>query len=737
MLVLDKIRCSTSLLMPPPYATLQAYDPFLGSKIAIKLLTTAVLAIFPYVSNAEDAIGKELSLSDISQITEDVYAGKASSGGSAKQNKITISIHAPDQSVSSNIYGGYAEAGNVLQNSIEFTENSSIKFQSKNVFAGYLKSDKKTTGLKLNGNTITVGAGATVDLGTNSLFAAYVDVPYSSNVEVSEMDGNSIFINKGATVKGNVIAAAGTSSSFSNNHVTVYGNVTKDVVGVDARYPFQSKVSTAYENISVTVNNATIGGNVYAVQTPKNDLTTSLSNLYVRITNSNISGTVGTYSSKSKPSGTLEFTGVNTVGNIVSSFEKLQLNVSDINANQAVLTGTKKGYGFDLNDKTLVINGLDSVINNGSYRLIDLSDGGVIGFNSNTKIEKDGVFIDRLWQITDDVQDGTWDKGLQIVEGDLMSGDQLISKGENKANDNSKTLSESLLGSFAFINQGAEFIADEGINAMVEVAALDKLSTFGAIHGGSSRYETGSHIDVDGVTLATGVATKWENLTLSAFIEAGWASSDSHVSGTKGNGDHAYYGLGTAVRYSFETPFYVDGSLRLGQASTEFDGRYANATAKYDADSLYGSAHVGLGYLWSLNEKIDLDFYGRYIFTYLRGDKVKLGTPDGEKFDMDNSKSHAFRVGSRLYGTLSENTSWRFGLAYEHVADGDAQSNIIVVGTRTSLDTPSLEGDTGIIEAGLLIRPSTTSPWGANVGIKGYVGDRQGISGNATLTYAF
>ena len=257
----------------PPYATLQTYDPFLRSKIAIKLLTTAVLAIFPYVSNAEDAIGKELSLSNISQITgSDVYAGKASSGGSAKQNKIIISIHAPDQSVDSNIYGGYAEVGNVLQNSIEFTENSNIKFQSRNVYAGYL-SQKQATGLKLNDNTITVGAGATVDLGTNSLYAAYVNVPYSSKVEVSEMDGNSIFINKGATVKGNVIAAEGNSSSFSNNHVTVYGTVTKNVVGAYARYP-KSKVSTAYENISVTVDNATIGGNVYAVDTANNDLMT-------------------------------------------------------------------------------------------------------------------------------------------------------------------------------------------------------------------------------------------------------------------------------------------------------------------------------------------------------------------------------------------------------------------------------------------------------------------------------
>lgn len=318
-----------------------------------------------------------------------------------------------------------------------------------------------------------------------------------------------------------------------------------------------------------------------------------------------------------------------------------------------------------------------------------------------------------------------------------MSGDELISLGEEKTNNNSKTLSEAFLGSIAFINQGSEFIADEGIHAMAAAAEPGKIATFGAIHGGSSRYKTGSHVDVDDVTLATGVASKFDNVMIAGFIEAGWASSESHVSGTKGDGDHDYYGLGTALRWQPNETLYLDGSLRFGWASTEFSGRYADASAQYDSDSFYGSMHIGIGHVVKLSEKTNLDVYGRYVLTYLEGDDTGLGTPEGEKFSMDDTMTHAFCVGTRLSGNFSENTTWCFGLAYEHVADGDAESDVVTSGVRASLDVPSLEGDSGIIEAGLSMRPCATSPWSAAIGIKGYIGDREGVAGNASVIYTF
>lgn len=683
------------------------------------------------MSVAQDAVGNKYTYTSVDQITGTLYGGQATGGGKAEGNIITLSIKDETNKIPGNVFVGHATGGNVVNNKLIITKDSSIKVDTRNLYAGYLKTTSTATGLALTGNSILVEDGAVVDLGANFLYAAYADVP-SRSQEPESMTGNIVKVGVGAEVTGSVVAARGFAERFSGNRVEIQGTVTGNVYGTDASNG--STLAPSFSDISVTLKNATIGGNVFAVNL---NGAATIENLRVSVTDSEISEQVGTSSSKSKPVGSLEFTGVNTVGNVVSSFSKMILNVSDVNETKPVLTGTKNGYSFDLSDKTLEIHGADCVAENGSYQLVKLAEGSGIGFNENTKISKTGVFVDRLWQIEVGSESGAWYDGLQIVNGDLMSGDLLISAGEEKSNENSKTLAESFLGSLAFLNQGAEFIADEGMRAMTNAATAGKVSTFGAIHGGTSRYETGSSVDVDGVTLATGVAMKWDRLILAGFVEAGWANSESHVSGTDGDGDHDYYGVGAALRYEFESPFYLDGSVRVGAASTEFDGRYTDANAKYDADGLYGSMHVGAGYVFGLTENVALDLYGRYVLGYLEGDTVDLGTPDGEKFDMDDTFTHAFRIGARFTGDIGDTVGWRFGVAYEHVADGDAESDVIVSGTRAALDVPSLEGNTGVVEAGLTMRPDGSSPWSANIGIKGYVGDREGVSGNATVLYTF
>lgn len=720
---------------PPGYLkTSLLNNRFRLTAIAACLTTLTAFSFFPTSAFAEDAKDQHKVFSNSSEITGPIYGGQATAGGTAEGNSVTLSIK-DGGTISSAVYGGHATGGNVLNNQLIISDEANFSSSGRSLYAGYLQPTSSASDLRVDDNKLTVGKGALVQLGSQSLIAANAQMPYSSSQEPASVSNNTVLIEDGATVEGNVKAAYGTSQLFSGNNVVVRGTVTQNVFGTDVTYPYGSQVSTEFDNISVTLENASVGGNVYAVNTASSTRTASVSNLRVSMTNSIVEGAVGAYNSSSMLVGELEFTGVNQVGRVYSYFETMTLNVGEDNKDKAVLTSTKELYGLNLSDKTLVINGMDSTIANGSYRLIDLAEGGTITFNAQTEIIKKGVFVDRLWELKD--EDGEWANGLQIVNGDLMSGDELISLGEEKTNNNSKTLSEAFLGSIAFINQGAEFIADEGIHAMAAAAEPGKIATFGAIHGGSSRYKTGSHVDVDGVTLATGVASKFDNVMIAGFIEAGWASSESHVSGTKGDGDHDYYGLGVAVRWEPSETLYLDGSLRFGWTATEFSGRYADASAQYDTDSFYGSMHVGIGHLIKLSEKTNLDLYGRYVLTYLEGDDTGLGTPDGEKFLMDDTITHAFRVGTRLSGAFSENTTWRFGLAYEHVADGDAESEVVTSGVRASLDVPSLEGDSGIIEAGLSMRPSATSPWSAAIGIKGYIGDREGVAGNASVIYTF
>ena len=54
-----------------------------------------------------------------------------------------------------------------------------------------------------------------------------------------------------------------------------------------------------------------------------------------------------------------------------------------------------------------------------------------------------------------------------------------------------------------------------------------------------------------------------------------------------------------------------------------------------------------------------------------------------------------------------------------------------------NLEVPSLEGDTGIMEVGVTMKPSLNSHWSMDIGAKGYAGDREGVTGSMLIRYAF
>lgn len=139
------------------------------------------------------------------------------------------------------------------------------------------------------------------------------------------------------------------------------------------------------------------------------------------------------------------------------------------------------------------------------------------------------------------------------------------------------------------------------------------------------------------------------------------------------------------------------------------------------------------GWIVPLNETIDADFYGRYVLTYLDGDEVSLDDGQNSRLDLEDTVTHAIRVGVRLSGEAAENIDWRAGAAYEHVFDGDAEASV----EGLALDEPSLSGNTFIGELGLDVKTSVDSPWAVHFTVKGYAGDRQGVTGSALATYAF
>ena len=424
--------------------------------------------------------------------------------------------------------------------------------------------------------------------------------------------------------------------------------------------------------------------------------------------------------------------GVHTIGQISGQYDTMILTVGEENnaeTGSPILTLTNGS--IDLSNVNVTVDSPDGLDPDGNYQLIHTA-GGNIHVDQGTEFTTNGtLFTKTTFTFTED-----FDKN-SLTTDDLYGEDSVVDP-EVTPTDNSKTLSDSILGSIAVINQGASFVAGEGMQAMESASLVKSKAVFGTIGGGKTRYDTGSRVDVDSMSLVTGAVTRvTPEWMVAGFIEAGFGNSESNAKGSTAEGDHDYYGIGAATRYRFDVPFYVDGSLRFGMASTEFSGRYTENSAHYDADSLYGSAHVGMGYVFDLTKTLSLDVYGRYIFTYLEGDTVSLGTVDHEKLVSEDTLTHTMQVGAMLRGKTTENIDWHFGLAYEHVADGDAESTVYTRTDRVALNVPTLEGDSGIVDMGITIRSTPTDPMALDLGIKAYAGDVQGVMGSATLSYAF
>jgi hypothetical protein len=53
------------------------------------------------------------------------------------------------------------------------------------------------------------------------------------------------------------------------------------------------------------------------------------------------------------------------------------------------------------------------------------------------------------------------------------------------------------------------------------------------------------------------------------------------------------------------------------------------------------------------------------------------------------------------------------------------------------LASPSLKGDTGMGEFGLTLKPSSTLPLSFDLGVQGYTGKREGVTGSLQFKFEF
>ena len=348
--------------------------------------------------------------------------------------------------------------------------------------------------------------------------------------------------------------------------------------------------------------------------------------------------------------------------------------------------------------------------------------------------------------------DITTDVALDPTTGRLSAVTAQVSPG--RATDQSKALSEGFLGGLALNLQGADLVAGRGMDSAVRAssgtddAERHGFAGFGALSGGSLRYNTGSHLDMNSLSLLTGLAWGIDlapgRLTLGAFFEYGNGSYDTHNSFTNaasvdGDGNAYYLGGGILARMDFVNigpgRFYAEASGRAGKTHNEYDSSdlrdAAGRKADYDSSSPYYGLHFGTGYVWNINDAATLDLYGKYFWTRQQGDSVGLST--GEHLSFDDINSSRLRFGGRFAYILNEHVAPYIGAAWEHEFDGKARART----NGFDIDAPNLRGNTGIGELGLSLTPSADLPLTVDLGVQGYTGKHEGVTGSLMVKWEF
>lgn len=640
-----------------------------------------------------------------------IYGGRAmavaeDSTAVADNNRVQLTLEETDGSMQLSLLGAFARAlttavadGNLLR--VSGGADTAIKGTLYGAQVEIERSDSDSAQANASGNRVEVSG---IDL-TGSITGALVENRNSSgsvnaegNVVVissSEIEGNVT----GANLLGSHINASGNTVILGEGTV-VNGNVTA-VVGANAELARSSggEFSSTYGDNRVVMNNATVSGTVCAVSSDSGSLPVDVQ-------------TAGN---------TLVLAGHNEAGSI-EGFESLDLTLSEQNKDRSVLTLT--GGQSTLSDATIVIRGAE-VLDQG--KLFEAIDGAGLSVKDAT-VELRGTFIKKVAQNVD----------FTVTEGEgngLTTDSNVLASAKVQATESASSLSESLLGTAAFVRQGAEFVADDGL-ATVEFAARSKqgLNAFAVMQGSSMHYDALSGVDVSGFTLLAGAAVQQGNLTFASFVESGWGNSEGDIA--KNSTDLSYFGVGLAARYRFESGFYGEGAIRLGRASSDFAASFVEDgdRARYESDVFYATMHMAAGYELPLNDFVTADMYARYTFSFLDNDSVDLNDAAQSRAELDSVVAHALRIGARVKGGFTDAVNWKAGIAYEHMFDGAAGGTVDGV----SITEAEMDGGSVIGELGVSVKPgSETSPWTLQFALKGYLGEREGVSGNGMLVYSF
>lgn len=317
-----------------------------------------------------------------------------------------------------------------------------------------------------------------------------------------------------------------------------------------------------------------------------------------------------------------------------------------------------------------------------------------------------------------------------------------------------KSLVETRAGLASFVNQGADYLVQDGLAAAqmsVSASTSDKgknaqrkaVASDGAAYqlwagagANSMRAESGSYVDSKGWNLGVGWAREdvqkdGAKVLFSPFVEYGRGTYDSYLDdGTHGSGKISYIGAGILGKLTQKDGLWLEGSLRAGRAKSDYSANLSGTAASYDGSNTYYGAHLGAGKTFAIKKYSSIDAYARYFWSHQNSMTATLNT--GDVYEFGGVNSQRLRLGLRY--SLKDKTTGEFyaGLAWEHEFAGKAGATY----QGDAAPSPSLKGSSTMLELGYRFMPKN-SRVSYDLHLNGWQGKRKGITGGASVKWAF
>ena len=704
-----------------------------------------------YAATAEDITYPDDSSTHLDTVNA-VSDSFAPSATSPSNNTVRIATDAGN-GITGNIYGGYEiipDTGNPFE--LAESHHNTVEVLGGNttvggdIYGAYTNAQTRSFGVdgrsqsESAGNNVTILGGEMGSVyGAQASSALNVYGAGRIATSTSKSNNNTIAVS-GGEIHGDVVggttftntyvnSANSTTETYNesnNNIVTISGgSIHGSVIGGDAT-AISGAANDAKAHVLAVNNTVNISGNpvfnpmwssIYGGRSQILSATTILSN--------------DTFSNN-----TLNFSAEPIQINNMGGFEYYNFVIPASAVNNTSLI-TTSGTA-DVDNAYVEVKGIaaGSPLNAGDS--INLINAGVLNGSAKTvnSLVMQGVSL--IYEV--EVQQNGNQITATIVN--LTDNSSDLGPGPAVVNPASKALSEGRAAGLAFLAHGTNLIADGGIRgARASINETEPgWTVFGIADGSTYRYDSGSHVDVDGFSMLAGAVFHKDNLMIGSFIEGGWGNYDTYNSfynaaSTHGQGNTSYYGAGILGRYDFDNKVYVDASFRTGRANIDFNSNDLVSAfgerANYDSQSTYYSAHAGVGYKWELQQTTYLDLSLQYLWTHLKSDSVTVA---GDPIDFASSDSKRTRANVRLYHDVNLNLTVMAGLGYEYEFDGDIKA---VTYTNYQMDTPSIGGGSGFGELGLRFTPASNDNLMIDAALRGYAGAREGINGTVQVNFAF